>query len=103
MSKSFLYVVGDLQFEWDEAKAEGNYKKHGLTFREGATVFKDYGGILLEDPDAPGEEVRFELLGYSVSRRMAVVVHAERGARLRIVSVRPATKLERRLYEESKG
>ena len=29
------------QFEWDEAKAESNARKHGVTFELAATVFHD--------------------------------------------------------------
>jgi uncharacterized DUF497 family protein len=32
-------VEGD--FEWDDAKAESNLGKHGVSFAEGATVFAD--------------------------------------------------------------
>ena len=67
---------------------------------EGTTVFKDKGALLLDDPDEFEDEVRFELLGYSENKRLLVVVHVERGVRFRIVSVRPATKPERRIYEE---
>jgi len=32
-------IYGD--FEWDDAKAETNLKKHGVTFEEASTVFDD--------------------------------------------------------------
>jgi uncharacterized DUF497 family protein len=70
------------------------------SFEEGATVFKDRNALLLDDPDQFDDEVRFELLGYSTDSRLLVVVHVERGVRLRIVSVLPPTKPERILYEE---
>ena len=31
----------DLQFEWDEAKAAANVRKHGVSFDEAITVFGD--------------------------------------------------------------
>jgi uncharacterized DUF497 family protein len=31
----------DTGFEWDPAKAESNYQKHGVSFAEAATVFFD--------------------------------------------------------------
>jgi uncharacterized DUF497 family protein len=102
MGRTVYFVVGDIQFEWDENKAEGNLEKHHLSFEDGATVFKDYDALLLDDPDQFDDEVRFELLGYSTKRQLLVVVHVERGARFRIVSVRIPTKPERSLYEESR-
>lgn len=102
MTRTVLFVVGDLQFEWDSEKADATREKHRLSFKEGATAFKDEDALLLDDPDEFEDEVRFELLGYSVKRRLLVVVHVERGVRFRLVSVRPATKPERRLYEEKR-
>jgi len=32
---------GDLQFEWDPDKARANAAKHGVTFDEAASVFRD--------------------------------------------------------------
>ena len=31
----------DLQFEWDDDKAASNLEKHGVSFEEAATVFRD--------------------------------------------------------------
>lgn len=95
-------VIGGLRFEWDFEKAMSNLEKHGISFSEGAGVFRDLRAILLDDPDQFEDEVRFALLGYSMERRIVVVIHVERGLSLRIVSVRPATKPERRLYEEER-
>ena len=33
------FEAGDLTFEWDDAKARANRKKHGVSFEEAATVF----------------------------------------------------------------
>lgn len=46
-----------------------------------------------------GEE-RFVTIGYSYRQRMLVVVHAERGDSIRIISARQATPQERKAYEE---
>jgi len=102
MSQPVVYIVGNLQFEWDLEKAESNFEKHKVSFAEGASVFKDLDALLLDDPDKFEDEVRFELLGYSAERRLLMVIHVERGMRLRIVSVRTASKPERRLYEETR-
>jgi len=44
------------------------------------------------------EEDRFVLLGLSFQGRLLVVVHAERGDNLRIISARKATRNERHQY-----
>ncbi|HUT52744.1 MAG TPA: BrnT family toxin [bacterium] len=89
-----------LNFEWDERKADSNWKKHRISFEEAATVFGDPLSISIPDPDHSGEEERFILLGMSNGGRLVVVVHVERGGKKRIISARPAAKNERRQYEQ---
>jgi uncharacterized DUF497 family protein len=36
-----MATVVDGDFEWDDAKAESNLEKHGVSFPEAATVFAD--------------------------------------------------------------
>jgi hypothetical protein len=35
----------DIEFEWDDEKAESNLNKHGVSFEEGATIFNDPRGL----------------------------------------------------------
>ncbi len=87
----------DLQFQWDQAKAAANARKHGVTFEEAQTVFFDDLALLIDDPDHSDAEARFVLLGLSASTRILVVVHAYPSApnTIRIISARKATKVER--------
>jgi uncharacterized DUF497 family protein len=90
-----------LLFEWDPRKARTNLTKHGVTFDEASTVFQDAISVTIGDPLHSGSEDRFVLVGHSHRARLLVVVHAERGDRVRIISARPATATERRTYEEN--
>ena len=76
-----------------------NEKKHGVSFVEAASVFLDVDYLLAADREAPR---RFVALGYSSLARMLVVVHFERGKRLRIISARTANRSERQTYERRK-
>lgn len=89
-----------LNFEWDEQKARANLKKHNVSFTEATTVFNDPFCISLEDEAHSTIEFRFLAIGYSAVQRLLLVVHAERGNNIRIISARLATKNERRLYEQ---
>ena len=91
-----------LLFEWDPRKARINLMRHGISFDEARTVFKDAMSITVSDPLHSEDEERFILLGYSKTNKLLVVVHTERGDRIRIISSRLATKKERELYEEKK-
>lgn len=86
-------VQGD--FEWDDAKAESNLAKHGVSFEEAATVFADGSTVFLDDPTRPDQ---FIVIGLSATPRVLFVVHIIRGERERIISARLATTAEERLY-----
>jgi uncharacterized DUF497 family protein len=89
-----------MQFDWDPEKAKANFRKHGVSFDEATTVFFDDFSLTGDDPDHSKEEDRFITFGVSNTGRVLVVVHTDRDERIRIISARPATPYERRLYEE---
>ena len=89
-----------MNFEWDEAKAAANFRKHKVTFEEASTIFQDDLSLTGRDPDHSLGEHRFITLGVSAVNRILVVSHAERGDLIRIISARFATRLERKMYEE---
>lgn len=88
-----------MRFEWDAVKAALNLDKHGITFEEAATVFSDEFSLTFPDPDSTGEE-RYLIFGASTANRILVVVHAEPGDIIRIISARRLTTKERRDYEQ---
>lgn len=53
-------------FTWDPEKAEANLKKHGVDFREAATVFDDTFSTAFPDGDHSVGERRFLIIGMSV-------------------------------------
>jgi len=91
----------DVRFEWDPEKARLNERTHGISFEEAKTIFSA-DEICLEfyDTEHSTNEDRFIRVG-PIARGIVVVVWTERGdGSIRIISVRPATKSERALYEE---
>lgn len=85
-------------FEWDPAKAAANKRKHGVSFEEAAACFADEHGRYY--PDRRHHD-RFILVASSPKGRLIYTVHAEIDeGRIRIISARLATRLERRRYEE---
>ena len=89
-----------LTFEWDDAKAERNADKHGISFAEASTVFGDPLSLTIADPDHSEDENRCLILGTSSPGRLLVVAHTERGDNIRIISARRATRRERQSYEQ---
>jgi uncharacterized DUF497 family protein len=90
-------ILGD--FEWDDRKALGNLRKHGVTFEEAVTALADPRALTAPDLYEPNREVT---IGVSALSRVLFVVHTEslRGARVRIISARKAASIQRRQYEE---
>jgi len=89
------------RFEWDDAKAQTNEQKHGVSFSEAATVFADPLAAIFPDPDHSDEEIREILVGYSDRNRILVVSFTERGENIRIISARVATPRERKKHKEN--
>jgi uncharacterized DUF497 family protein len=92
--------MSTLRFEWDDAKAAANSKKHGVTFEEARSVFFDERARLIDDPDHSEDEDRFILLGLSSALRVLIVCHCYRskGNLIRIISARRATARESSSY-----
>ena len=88
-----------LFFEWNENKVSTSFKKHEVSFEEATTVFGDTWSITISDPLHSINEDRFIIIGYSYKNRLVVVIHTERGDKIRIISARLATKRERSFYE----
>jgi uncharacterized DUF497 family protein len=86
--------------EWDPVKARQNLRKHKVSFEEAATVFHDTLSLTIDDPLHSEDEDRFVIIGESLQRRTLVVVHTDRGDKIRLISARLATARERRAYEE---
>jgi uncharacterized protein len=88
-------------FDWDLGKARDNERKHGVTFEEAATVFADYDAVIDDDLEHSDHEDRFIIIGISARERMLLTVYTIRTEDVvRIISSRPATRHEKRIYEE---
>lgn len=90
-----------LVFEWDSVKAWQNAAKHSVTFEEAQTVFRDPLGGIIDDPLHSTDEQRLLLIGMSDRQRLITVMFTEKGDRIRLISARQVTRVERRNYEET--
>jgi uncharacterized protein len=91
--------MDSLRFEWDNQKAQINFKKHGVSFDEAATIF--YDPFYLEDYDEAhsDREDRFKIMGMSSNGRLLVAIYVQRLDRIRIISSRLVSKNERQIYQ----
>ena len=52
-------------YQWDKEKAAGNLAKHGVSFDEARTVFRDAGALTFSDPFHSTHEDRWITIGFS--------------------------------------
>ena len=88
--------IGDYLVEWDDDKADTNYKKHGIRFRVAARIFLDENRIDYYDELHSDNEDRWKVIGKV--KDILAVIYTERREKLRIISARYATKEEEEEY-----
>jgi uncharacterized DUF497 family protein len=66
-------------FTWSARKAATNLRKHGVDFREAATVFYDPLSITFPDDEHSKFELRFLTIGSSVRGKVLIIAHTEEG------------------------
>ena len=90
--------VGGLIVEWDDNKAELNWKKHGISFEKAAEIFLDEFLIDYYDEGHSDYEDRIKVIG--MVDKVSVVIYTERGEKYRLISARLASKREVIKYYE---
>ena len=91
-------------FEWDNAKAESNWRKHGITFDTAQLAFDDPFALTELDRIADGEE-RWQTIGLVGATTVLIVAHTIEGGtieKIRIISARRATRPEKIRYEDNR-
>jgi uncharacterized DUF497 family protein len=83
-------------FEYDPAKSIENKRKHGIDFEEAQMLWAD--PELIEIPARTTDELRWLLIGRIGEKHWSAVI-TQRGADVRLVSVRRARDEEVSIYE----
>jgi hypothetical protein len=93
-------ISADGYFEWDEDKAKTNEKKHGIAFERALSVFYDPKRIEFCDESHFECEDRYITIGNASKGTIFLVVvsSTERNGRIRLISMRRASKHEEGLY-----
>ena len=88
-------------FVWDEAKRESNLRKHGLDFRDAHLVYENPDKCTY-DSSREGERRWMDIAFAVVKGRLLTLVYTERGDDVRVISFRPASREERKQYEQDR-
>jgi uncharacterized DUF497 family protein len=88
-----------MEYEWDPAKAQRNWEKHGIRFADAVAALEDEFARTI--PDDHADEARFITIGEDAFGHVLVLAYTYRGeATIRIISARKATHRERQMYRE---
>ncbi len=86
-------------FEWDNKKNKINIEKHSIDFSLAIEVFQDKSAY--EVNRIVNNEIRSKFVG-AIDDVVLSVIYTIRDDKYRIISVRCASKTERRIYYENK-
>ncbi len=89
-----------MEFEWDDAKRQQNFAKHGIDLLDIRRLFDGRSLVTARSP-YPDEE-RYRITGI-VNGRFVTAVWTRRDAAIRIVSARRARDAETRSYRALHG
>ncbi|HTQ81934.1 MAG TPA: BrnT family toxin [Pseudolabrys sp.] len=90
-----------MEYEWNAAKAAANRRKHGVGF-DAVLDFDWTSALVVADERADYGEPRWLALGL-IGERLHSLAFTIRGERIRVISLRAASRKERVLYEEANG
>mgnify|MGYP003394216993 CR=1 FL=1 len=90
-----------LEFEWDKGNSNKSWQKHKISLQEAEQVFESERFIILDDISHSLFENRKLIIGPSSSGKLLSAIFTIRRHRVRIISVRPSARKERKIYEES--
>lgn len=90
------------RIRWDPVKAEQNWRKHGVTFFEAETIFRDPLLSSAADVVHSDAEDRFRVTGISREGRILAIIYTIRDDEAWLITARRADPAERRHYMEEK-
>jgi uncharacterized DUF497 family protein len=92
--------VTEIAFDWDQWNVQKNELKHGVSRLEAESVFYDPRHRLFQDErHSKPAEPRYILYGRGLESRVLMVGFTLRAKRVRVITARPASRKERRIYE----
>lgn len=88
------------EFEWDHGNLDKSFAKHGVTPKESEEIFLDENVRVATDIKHAQKESRYIAFGNTFTGKTLFVVFTMRSNKIRVISARPASRKERKIYEE---
>ena len=97
-----MFEINGELFDWDIKKNIININKHGISFKEAASVFSDKAAKYFDDNTHSADEERYIVIGKSKRLNILIVCHCYRDGEsvIRLISARKADEDEVAIYEE---
>jgi uncharacterized DUF497 family protein len=92
-------LKGILGFDWDRGNQEKNEQKHGVASVECEEVFFNEP-LIIKDAPLSQVETQYFALGKTHGKRLLSLAFAIRRNRVRVISARPMSRKERKIYEK---
>lgn len=89
-------------FEWDKGNADKSWRKHKVTNLEAEEVFFNQPLLIFGDRKHSSKEARYLAYGRTNANRKLTLVFVKRSDLLRVISARPQSKKEKKIYENKK-
>lgn len=86
-------------FDWDEWNINKSEIKHGVTAIECEQVFWSKPIIIVHDASHSQVEERYIALGRTYRKRQLCIAFTMRSKKIRVISARPMSRKERKIYE----
>lgn len=94
------FFAGLEGFEWDEGNSDKNWHRHAVRQVDAEqTLHRPL--LLALDVKHSHQEPRFIALGQTDAQRQLAVVFTVRDSRIRVISTRPMSQAERRIYGQA--
>jgi hypothetical protein len=88
-------------FQWDEGNAEKNWIKHKVSRGETEQVSFNRPLVVVEGEQRTESLPRYYALGQTDAGRRPFIVFTTRDSLIRVISARPMSRRERRIYEHA--
>ena len=99
--RSFADILAEIEgFQWDAGNQSKSMLKHKVSTREAEEVFFNSPLILFSDTKHSEFEERLACWGHTDEGRRLSLSFVVRGRKIRVITVRPMSRKERREYEK---
>ena len=94
--------IADLDgFEWDDGNSDKNWLQHGVRQTEAEQALLNRPLVFVVDLKHSQQEPRYFAMGQTDTRRQLAIVFTVRGRLVRVISARPLSRPERRVYAKA--